>query len=251
MIYRMTRISILVGIVLYLRLFAEEVGVLNRIGERVLDVSVEAVSKIKNGRVQFYELLSNKPTVLVPVYYRCPSLCGPLIKEVLLYSQKSKFKAGQDYNLIFFSFDPEEDSELAAQKRDSFLVELDRDLDDVLFLVSSKDEIERFFSHLGFLYIKQGDEFAHPPAVYVLRKDGTVTHIFKTMLLDTGQLDLALVEASEGKLGGFVDKVKLVCYGFDVEKGRYNLLAFRVLQIGGTLTLLFLGGIYYLLLRKR
>ena len=51
---------------------------------------------------------------------------------------------------------------------------------------------------------------------------------------------LGLIEATEGELGSAFDGFVLWCYQFDSDAGTYAVQAKRIMQIGGTLTLLVL-----------
>lgn len=200
--------------------------------------------------IRLSQISDGKPLLIVPVYYKCPSICGPLIQEALKFVENSRFVAGRDFRLVFISFNPDEDADLAAQKKASFMAELERDGIDVKFLTGAQDEITQLLDSLGFRYERVDDEFNHPPAYYVLDKTLKITHVFKTILLDFPSMDLAIVDASDGRLGSFVDKVRLFCSGFDPESGRYTLVAVRVMQLGGLLTMLVLGGTLFWLWKK-
>lgn len=223
------------------------VRVENRIGATAHDFSgLDSDGSL----IKLSQVSAGKPVLLVPVYYKCPSICGPLIQEALKFVESSRFTAGKDFKLVFVSFNPDEDAELAAQKKASFLAELEREGIDVRFLTGSQNEITQLMDSLGFRYERVGEDFNHPPAYYVLDKNLQITHVFKTILLDFPSMDLAIVDASNGKLGSFVDKVRLFCSGFDPESGKYTLVAIRVMQLGGLLTLLVLGGTLIWLWRR-
>jgi protein SCO1/2 len=51
-------------------------------------------------------------------------------------------------------------------------------------------------------------------------------------------LELALVEASEGKIGTLADKFTLLCYAYDPSTGHYGFYVIGALRIGAVLTLL-------------
>jgi protein SCO1/2 len=52
---------------------------------------------------------------------------------------------------------------------------------------------------------------------------------------------LALVEASQGRIGTIVDRLLLLCYHFDPATGRYSASAIRFVRIVSAATLLLLG----------
>ncbi len=63
-------------------------------------------------------------------------------------------------------------------------------------------------------------------------------------------LRLALVSASQGRIGSFIDQLVLLCCDYDPSTGRYSLLISRVMQALGTLTLLTLAALIFVLRRR-
>ena len=66
--------------------------------------------------------------------------------------------------------------------------------------------------------------------------------------IDYGPRDLrlALVEASDHKVGTPVDRLLLYCYHYDPTTGKYGLVLMNVLRLGGVLTVVLIGGIIVL-----
>ena len=61
---------------------------------------------------------------------------------------------------------------------------------------------------------------------------------------------MALLEASEGKIGSILDKLILPCYRYDPKKNTYTLFATNIMRIGGILTLIFIGLMLFNFWRK-
>ena len=221
-----------------------DVGLENKIGNLIEDFEVVNSNGLT---VKLSKVADGKPLMLVPVYYECPSICGVMVQEVLGYVNKSRFVAGKDFSLAFFSFDEKENYELAAEKREAFLAEVEKQGIAVEFLTASQEVISGLMGQLGFKFVRRGKDFDHPPALYVLSKDLQVSSVFKTVLLDVESLDLALVNASEGGLGNFFDKVFLVCSSFDPQKGKYTLSVLKVVRLVGLITVVLLGGLLFVL----
>jgi hypothetical protein len=56
--------------------------------------------------------LADRATVIVPVYYRCPGICTPVLQELASVVNKTpELKPGEDYRILTVSFEPEEDAE--------------------------------------------------------------------------------------------------------------------------------------------
>ena len=63
-------------------------------------------------------------------------------------------------------------------------------------------------------------------------------------------LRLSLVEAAEGKVGSLVDQFLLYCYRYDEETGRYTPVAWRIMRLGGLVTLVALAGVLAVFWRR-
>ena len=61
---------------------------------------------------------------------------------------------------------------------------------------------------------------------------------------------LALVEASEGKVGNLADNLLLFCYHYDPMTGRYGLQIMRALRLAGVLTVAALGAFVFVMVRR-
>jgi protein SCO1/2 len=58
--------------------------------------------------------------------------------------------------------------------------------------------------------------------------------------LQPTDLRLALLEAGDGKIGGLVGRIALLCYGFDAVHGVYTRKIATLLQIAGGFTVVIL-----------
>ena len=70
--------------------------------------------------------------------------------------------------------------------------------------------------------------------------------------IDYGPRDLrlALVEASDHKVGTPVDRLLLYCYHYDPATGKYGLVLMNVLRLAGVVTVVCIGG-FILIMRRR
>ena len=196
--------------------------------------------------------------IITPVYYHCPRLCGLLLNGVVELVNALDLQLGADYSIISFSFDPKEGPEQAAKMASSFRAKLaaDRGVADPRsrgwhFLSGNKETINKLTAELGFKYVPDHDEFAHAPVFMIVSRGGVIMQFFAGVNFAPEDVRLALVEASQGKIGGMIDQVMLFCFNFDPTLGKYTWAAFRVMRIGGVLTLLFLGGLIYWSSRKK
>ncbi|GIW40242.1 MAG: electron transporter SenC [Candidatus Binatia bacterium] len=196
-------------------------------------------------RVRLGDLFEGKPLLLVPVYYRCPMLCGLVSREVAKTLAVLGLEAGRDFGVVFFSFDPSETPEQARKKKDEVLsfARSAGSPDGWKFLVGDRNAVERLTEAIGFRYAYDAarGEYAHAAVVLVLTPQGRVSRYFFGVEFPPKDLRLALVEASGGAIGTFVDSVLLYCYRYDPSTGRYSLVVLRSLRAAALGTLAVLG----------
>ena len=63
-------------------------------------------------------------------------------------------------------------------------------------------------------------------------------------------LRMALVDASEHRIGNPIDYITLFCFHYDATQGKYTLAIVNILKLGGAATLLGLVGLIYFLMRN-
>src|SRR5699024_8172634 len=76
--------------------------------------------------IQLAELFGDKPVLLVPVWYSCPNLCGVTLRGLESGLRDVDFTAGQDFQVVAISMDPEDSRSTAAGIRDALVRNYDR-----------------------------------------------------------------------------------------------------------------------------
>jgi len=190
-------------------------------------------------------LEEGKPILLNPLYYDCPMLCGLVIDGVLDVANKLAWSPGQDYNIISFSIDPSENHTLAAEYKNRYISQLDKDNtpDGWRFLTGKKSEIEKLIYAIGFDIneIEGTGEFAHAAAIILLSPDGVITRYLYGIQFEEFNVRSALFEAADGQIGNSLTKVLMYCYQFDADSNSYVPVAINFMKLGGLATLIFLG----------
>jgi protein SCO1/2 len=199
------------------------------------------------------ELLQGRPAVLILADYTCRNLCGPILAIAAASLRKTGLAPNKDFRLVVIGLDPKDSAaDAQAMKRkqigDGALAAAS------VFLLPDQSTEEQIAHALGYraVYDAATDQFAHPATVFVLTPDGRVARTLSALGLDATGLRLALVEAGQGKVGGLVDHLRLLCYGFDAATGIYTLTIRRWLAVASALTVIVVaGGIGYLLVSRR
>jgi protein SCO1/2 len=198
---------------------------------------------------------NDKPVVLTLVYYECPMLCSQVLNGVVGTLGAMTFTPGKEFEVVTVSFDPREGPELAAAKKETYLKRYRRENAGLgwHFLTGDKASIDALSESVGFRYVwdDESKQFAHASAIMVATPGGRLSHYFYGVDYSPKDLRLALVEASEGKIGSPVDTLLLYCYHYDPATGRFALVM-GVLRVLGVLTVIGLAAlIYYLSKRSR
>ncbi|MCH2161632.1 MAG: SCO family protein [Phycisphaerales bacterium] len=197
-----------------------------------------------------------RPVILQMGYYRCPMLCNLVLNEAISGLQGVKdLSAGDDFQLISVSVNPDESHELASVKRQGYLLEYNRDGagKGFHFLVGSEENSKALADSVGFQYRLQPDgEYAHAAALFIITPDGRISRYLYGVTYEPRTLRFALMEGAEGRIGSTLQRFILWCHIYDPDSGSYVLLAFRLMQLGGLVTLLVLVvGVGWLWLRDR
>jgi protein SCO1 len=196
--------------------------------------------------VRLGDYFTGKPVILVLAYYRCPRLCTLVLNGLMEGLQELAFKAGDEFQVVAVSFDARETPEVAAAKKAAYLERYGRPGSEAgwHFLTGEQPAIDRLTEAVGFRYHydAQQDQFAHASGVVVLTPGGKVSRYFYGIRYEPRDLRLALVEASQNKIGSVVDQLLLLCYHYDPARGRYAATVVNLVRLGGVLTVLALGG---------
>lgn len=195
-----------------------------------------------------------KPVVLMLVYYNCPMLCNLLLDGVTQSFRGLPRTPGADFTVVTVSFEPTETTAQAARQKAKHVQDLGRPAaaEGWHFLTGSKPNILRLADAVGFRYRwdAANAQYAHPATLLFVAPDGTITRYLPGLTFPPLDVRLALNEAAEGKVGSVVDAFLMFCYQYDPNKGGYGLVALRVMQLGGLVTLLVLGAFLTVLWRR-
>ena len=228
------------------------VGFDQRVNEQVpLDLPFhdEAGREVRLG-----DYFRGKPVILVLAYYRCPMLCTEVLNGVAKAMLDMSIDAGKDYQVVTVSFDPRETPELAAAKKKTYLERYGRPGGEAgwHFLTGDEGPIKRLTDAVGFRYYydEQNEQFAHASGIMVVTPTGKLFRYFFDIKYSPRDLQLGLVEASDGRVGSLVDQVLLYCFHYDPAVGKYGVAIMNLVRLGGVLTLLAIGGLIVVLVRR-
>jgi protein SCO1/2 len=224
------------------------VGIDEKLGDLI---PLQATFTDKNGAVVRLGDIITRPTIVSLVYYRCPSICKPLLSGVAEVLGKLDMKPGEDYDVVTISFDPGDTSEDSKRMEKNYITGVGKPFPEGgwRFLTGDSANIALITDGVGFRYKRSGEGFAHAGGLIVLSPEGKISRYLYGITFLTFDLKLALLEASQGKVSPTIAKVLLYCFSYDSEGKRYVLSVTRVGGIG-VLTLVFIF-VSFMLLHKR
>lgn len=194
------------------------------------------------------------PVILTLVYYACPNLCTLLLNGFVSSLEQIKWSVGDQFKIVTLSIDPTETAKLATLKKETYLGKYRRENagSSWHFLTGTEENIKKIANEVGFGYRYDEDqkEYAHSAAIFVLTPDGKISRYLYGITFNPRDVKLALLEASQGKIGNIVDRLLLFCYHYDPKNRQYALFATNLMKGAGGLTILGLA-LMILFLKKR
>jgi len=209
---------------------AEEVGLDEQLGAYI---PLNLVFRDEQGNPVSLSDLVDKPTIIAPVYYRCPNVCHFLQGDLARVLPGIKLKAGEDYQVISFSFDDTEQPELAQRSRNTYYAAMKNQYPDQAwrFLTGDLETILQLTNAAGFHFKKVGSEFLHPVTFFVVSPDGQIIRYLHGTHIVPKDLTLALYEARDGRVGTTIRKMVQYCFSFDPVQKTY---VFNILRVSAT-----------------
>ena len=190
-----------------------------------------------NGRpVDLRRLADGKPLLLALGYYRCPNLCDVALSGMAHTLTRLDLKPGRDFNVAFVSIDP---AETPADARHSQMMlarmQPAAQVPRWHFLSGDQAAIAAIARTIGFRYFydERIQQYAHAAGWVAITPGGKVAQYFFGVAWPPASVRLALVSASHGTLGSLVDRLVLLCCGYDPTTGRYSLAIGRSMQVLG------------------
>ncbi len=196
----------------------------------------------ENGEPVSLKEIVKAPTLLALVYYHCANECGLLTSNLAEALAAVRAEPGTDYRVVTVSFD---DTETPAQAREKKAIAMSIlpagfSAGDWRFLTGDAREIGALTDAVGFHFVRRGDDFDHPLGLVVLSPAGKIVRYVRGTDFLAADLRLAMMEASSGRVSAAIGKALRLCLTYDA---RSNRLAFDILRVGGTVTLVLAAGL--------
>jgi protein SCO1/2 len=230
-----------------------QIGFDQKLGARIdADISFRDES---GQTVKLADYLGSKPVILTPVYYECPMLCSMLLNGLTKALRVMPFMPGKEFEVITFSIDPNEQYQLAAEKKQHYVRDYGkpRAAAGWHFLTGSAESIHTLTDQIGFRYKYDTytKQWAHTSGIVVLTPDGTISQYFYGIEYDPAELKLSVIRASNRAIGSLVDHILLYCFQYNATTGKYSIAIMRVLRLAAIATVLLIVSFWFIESRRK
>jgi protein SCO1/2 len=217
-----------------------DIGIEQKLDQAVpLDLSFRDES---DNVVRLGDFFDDKPVLLSLAYYHCPMLCPMALEGLVRSLRPLTLDVGKDFRIVTVSIDARDTPAGAAEKKRTLVSDYGRPgaSQGWHFLVGDAETVRRLADAVGFHYRYDAstDQFAHATGLFVLTPQGRISRVLYGIDYAPRDLRLALVEATEGKIGTLADQLLLFCFHYDAATGKYGPATMAAVQVGGALTLL-------------
>ena len=208
--------------------------------------------------VRLADYFGKKPAILALVYFTCPMLCSEELNGLTGALQMVRYVPGKDFNIVVVSINPEEGPALAAAKKRSYLKRYGHPetANGWHFLTGTQPNIDALTRAVGFSYVKipgpdgKLNQYAHASAIQIVTPQGKLAQYYMGVEYSPKDMLLGLNEASSNRIGSPVENILTYCYHYDPQTNTHSLIVARVVQLGGFLTLVLLGGFMVIMFRR-
>jgi protein SCO1/2 len=192
----------------------------------------------------------NRPVVLALVYFSCPMLCPQSLHNLTESVAALPLQPGRDFDVLAVSFDPRDTPKTAASQRAMLFPQ--GGSTGWHFLTGDEPAIRALTSAVGFKYVWDDslNQFAHPAGLTILTPDARIARYVFGLDYKPLDLRLAVVDASARKIASATNAVLLYCYHYEPKTGRYGLFVMRLVRTAGALTVLTIGAVITVLVRR-
>jgi protein SCO1 len=221
-----------------------DIGMEEHLGGKI---PLDATFRDETGKPVRMRDLITVPTIILPVYYSCTNECNFLQGGLATALQSVKRTPGKEYRVISVSFDETETPAIASRSKRMYFTSMNTTFpeDGWRFLTGDAKNIRRLTDAAGYNFQRQGRDFIHPVASFVVARDGTIVrYLYGTTFLPK-DVTLALLEAQSGRVGATIRRVVGYCFDFDPKGKTY---VFNILRVSATVVLVAMGAFLSFLL---
>lgn len=159
----------------------------------------------------------DRPTLILPIYFYCPSTCSKNLANLAVSLNRLTFSAEKDYRVIALSFSDTETADNARRAKNNYLKLVYDDFPEKQwkFLTGNAEDIAQVTDNMGFRFRRMADgTFIHPSALIVVDEKGTIIrYVYGSFI--SGDIDLGIAAAQKGEPTLSVKRMLDFCFNYD------------------------------------
>jgi len=205
----------------------------------------------EQGRKVVLGELIDQPTLLLPVYYTCPSLCSFDLANLAETLRRLDSLGEKGFRVLALSFNTEDTPAIARATKPNYTHLLDAGFSEERwrFLTGDEANIMQVTEAIGYRFQRQRDGvFIHPSALVAIDRNGQIIkYIYGSFI--PGDVALALKEAAESRPATSIRRLLAFCFPANP---RQDAVVLNIMKIA-SLAVLVAGAIWlaFLLRRKK
>jgi protein SCO1/2 len=229
---------------------AQRAGIIEKLGNYI---SLDSTFTDDEGNTKDLSkrLKENLPTIIAPVYFECPRLCTLTQEGLLKAINQSSLTLGVDFQVLSVSFNHKETSIQAKERADVYHESIEEKeglkASEWKFLVGEQNQVETLMKEIGFNYEYDQGEYMHAAGLIVIGPNGLISRYLYGIEFPKRDFELAIIEASEGKVGSFIDRALMFCFRYDHIQGQYTLAIWNIIRIVSVAFAIIMAGVLVLM----
>ena len=193
------------------------------------------------------------------VYNKCGMLCPQVLHGMGAALRQSGMHAGHEYEVVVASIDPTDTPANTVEPKRHLLSMMAADPEmagHVHFLTAGQRSIDDLAAATGFHYVRvpgpdgKMDQFAHSSVIMIATPEGRMSKYLSGVEYQPRDVRLALLEASDHRIGSLTDLILLYCCNYTPSQGRYTVAVMRVLGLAAMGSIGMLAAVLLLVSRK-
>jgi protein SCO1/2 len=200
---------------------------------------LDATFHDRTGRAEsFGQLLGDKPSIVLPIFFRCKGVCGLELQGAIAAIKDLKTRQlGRDFNILVVSIHPKETPDLAEGKYESTVSEVAQPAtnDGWRFVVGDWPNIHKVTDAIGFKYTydESKDAINHPSGIAFVTPKGVVSSYIYGAQYSGRQFERNLDFAGREKVGAKVEEIFFGCVHIDPLTGKRSFIVENILKVAG------------------
>ena len=204
-----------------------QVGVYEKLGA-IADINSKFVTETGENKT-IKELMDGRSTIVSLNYYKCPGICTTQFAAVASLVDRLDVPLDQ-YQVLTLSIEPKDTPQDALDKQttffDSMMLKPNFPKDKWRFLTGKQKDITDFANSVGIKYKKEIDKngdvnYLHPGTLVILSPSGKITRYIYGLSYSQFDVQLALVEADEGRVNATRVQALKLCFAYDAKAKKY------------------------------